>query len=94
VVVLRQDAILNGDLRPGDRIIETIELFAIESVAKNISQSQLKSIRKLMERMNVAAQEGDVKAFVDYDVRVHEAIIYGCGNEMINKLWHLANVSL
>ena len=147
VLASLKDAILGGELKPGDRIVEIkvasdmgvsqgtvrealkelehfglienrsykgtyvkrftkkdvsdaydarliLELFAVERAAETISPERLDFLHELMEKMNDAAKKGDVNSFVDYDVRFHEAIVSTCGNEMIVKLWHLANVSL
>jgi len=147
VFVSLQDAIFGGELKPGDRIVETkiasemgvsqvtvrealkelehfglieskpyqgtyvkqltkkelkdsydarlvLELYAIESAANLISQEELELLRELMEMMDEAVENGDISSFVDYDVRFHEAIIRNCNNEMVEKLWHLVNVSL
>jgi len=142
-----QDAILNGKLKPGDRIVETkvatdmnvsqatvrealkdlehfglvekipyhgtyvkhlekkelmdaydarlvLEVYTAELAATHISPEQLEVVKELMERMNEAAAAGDAKTFSEYDVHFHEAILHICGNKMVEKLWHLANVSL
>ena len=147
VFSILQDAILRGEFKPGDRIVETkiasdmgvsqgtvrealkelehfgliesrsyqgtyvkeltkkelsdaydarlvLEVFAVESAANYLSPGELEIIRDLMEKMKVAAKTGDVHSFVDYDVMFHESIVQGCRNEMIEKLWHLVNVSL
>ena len=44
--------------------------------------------------MNVAAADGDIESFVDYDVEFHEAIIRGSGNDLVLKLWHQAHTAL
>jgi len=71
-----------------------LEVYTAEMAAKCISQEQLETIRELMRGMSMAAAAGDAKTFSDYNVRFHEAIIDSCGNKMVKKLWHLANVSL
>jgi len=142
-----QNAIICGDLKPGDRIVETkvaadmgvsqatvrealkdlehfgmiekkahqgtyvklidkkdlkdaydartiLEIYTAEMAAKNISQAQLKILREYLESMTKAAEDGDVSAYSDYNVRFHEAIVISCGNKIVLKLWHIANASL
>jgi len=142
-----QDAIIHGDLKPGDRIVETkvaadmgvsqatvrealkdlehlgmieknahqgtyvklidkkelkdaydartiLEIYTAEMAAKNISQAQLETLRGHLDNMTKAAEEGDVIAYSDYNVRFHESIAIICGNKIVVKLWQIANASL
>jgi len=142
-----QNAIICGDLKPGDRIVETkvaadmgvsqatvrealkdlehfgmiekkahqgtyvklidkkvlkdaydarmvLEIYTAEMAAKNISQAQLETLQEYMESMTKAAEDGDVSAYSDYNVRFHESIAVICGNKIVVKLWHIANASL
>lgn len=142
-----QNAILNGELKPGDRIVEMrlaadmgvsqapirealkelehiglvesipyqgtyvkqltqkdlhdaydarliLELYAVELASPRINGEQISALKDLLEKMNAAASQGDTDNFVQYDIEFHKQIIESGGNEMIAKLWGLANISL
>lgn len=71
-----------------------LEQYAIESAANLITAQQLKLTQSFIEKMDEAAEKGDIASFVDYDVRFHEIIVQSSGNKIIEKLWNLVNVSL
>lgn len=134
------DAITSGELKPGDRIIETrwakelgvsqspireaireLELIGVVesipykgSVVRQITRKEIEdtykvrialesmaivdairindpsvteSMKKSLEGMISSAESGDIKNFVENDVRFHEAFINISDNEVMKRLW-------
>ncbi len=134
------DAITSGELKPGDRIVETrwakelgvsqspireaireLELIGVVesipykgSVVRQITRKDIEdtykvrialesmaivdairindpsvteSMKKSLEGMISSAESGDIKNFVENDVRFHEAFINISDNEVMKRLW-------
>ncbi|HAJ74403.1 MAG TPA: hypothetical protein DCM49_06395 [Lachnospiraceae bacterium] len=134
------DAITSGELKPGDRIIETrwakelgvsqspireaireLELIGVVesipykgSVVRQITRKEIEdtykvrialesmaivdairindpsvieSMKKSLKGMISSAESGDIKNFVENDVRFHEAFINISDNEVMKRLW-------
>lgn len=83
-----------NELREAYDAREVLEEYAVGEAARRITKSRLQETHTFIEKMNEAAEKGDISSFVNYDVRFHEIIICSSGNKVIEKLWNLVNVSL
>ncbi len=133
-------AILQGQLRPGDRIVETrlarqlglsqgtvrealreleqlglvvsspnrgvrvrpltqkdlcevyemralIEGYAVRQACQRLTPADLEALDRLVTAMVEAAQTGDLRRFVEYDVEFHRRLCQASGNTLLVRLW-------
>ena len=66
------------------RILET---HAIELILPDITQKDLNSLGRIIEKMKVAAEKGDKKRLSDLDLNFHRQIIELSGHELLSEIW-------
>ena len=140
-----QESILNNELKPGDRLIETkiaeqlgvsqspvreairelelmglieskpflgcfvkvltrkdisdiymmraeLEEFATREATKKITDTELGNLKELIEKMNLAVDNKEVKEFTELDVEFYRIIVEVADNIMLTRFWNLGLV--
>lgn len=74
---------------------ELLESHAAEAAAVQLSDDDLAELDRLYQLSTVAAEKGDCKEFIEYEIKFHQLIVDRCGNqrlvEMMDSLNDLTN---
>ena len=66
---------------------EFIETFKCEQTVKNLTEDDLAMLTELVERMKLAASEGDGALVSDLDVEFHELLVSKAASRVVESVW-------
>ena len=66
---------------------EFVETFKCEQTVKNLTEDDLAMLTELVERMKLAASEGDGALVSDLDVEFHELLVSRTASRVVESVW-------
>lgn len=69
-----------------------LETVALTKVIQDVSDDDVKRLKKALDEMMEAAEAGDTRMFIDKDIEFHEIIVDLANMPYLKKLWDMCNV--